>query len=108
MDNLFYRPAVIQVAVYVANFVRGMPVGYGLLINVDIYGDNFLCHIYRVRKSGSPEVRKIGGLKFLDKLTIQTILSPEGHPVYSKCLVLNYQHARNLKRYYNPTHQSYG
>jgi hypothetical protein len=44
MDDLLYYPAFVQVAVNITNFIRRMPVGNALLVNINIYGNNFLCH----------------------------------------------------------------
>ena len=75
VDHLFYRPAFIQEAVYEAYFVGGVPVADRLLININVYRNNFLCHdrifspkVGKVRKSeskrtpGVTKVRKIGSV----------------------------------------------
>jgi len=44
LDALFYRPPLIKEFVYILYFVSRMAVGYGLLINVYVHCNYFLCH----------------------------------------------------------------
>jgi hypothetical protein len=44
MNGFFNYPAFIKVFIYKGNFVSGVAVGNRLLININIYSYNFLCH----------------------------------------------------------------
>lgn len=48
MDSLLNGPAFVKIFVYETDLISRMPVGYRLLINIDIDGNYFLCHFVKI------------------------------------------------------------